>query len=292
MPKWTMPVPLINLSHENLRKRRGAVVFGDTVYKPGGIYGPRIQRDYQLVILHSGSLDLRLDDGRVHAEAGQALLLSPGHREHFYFSLDRQTHHSWCAVDVKAVPRALRPLLRKARGPAAFAGSLPALFQTGRVTAAFGDESLQAGFYLGLGLALLCGFALGVHADEARKTPCALALSRMENFIHNEYGGSLSLGDIARASGASGQHLARLCREAGIAPPVERLYAKRLEAAAELLLRTGLSVGEVAGRCGFASVFHFSRRFKQAYDKPPLAFRKSRWAAQQGAQGRRLPQLP
>ena len=280
-----MPALLKNISRENLRMRRGAVVFGDIVYEPGGVFGPRVQRDYQLVILHRGSLDLRLDKERIAVAAGQAILLNPGHREHFHFSTDRQTHHSWCAIDAKAVPPALRTLLRKARGPVAFVGSLSALFQAGRVAARQGEDALQAGFYLGLGLALLCDFALSVHEDELRKTPQTRALSQMENFICNEYGGSLSLDDIARAAGVSGPHLAKLCRMEGIASPMERLYAKRLETAADLLLHTGLSVGEIAERCGFTNQFHFSRKFKQAYDKPPRVFRKMRWEAKRGMEG-------
>jgi AraC family transcriptional regulator of arabinose operon len=275
----TMPEKLKNISRVNLRMRQGAVVFGDIVYEPGGDFGPRIQWDYQLVAMHSGSLDLRLDGGEIHVGAGQAVLLAPRHREHFLFSKTRQTHHGWCAIDAAAVPPALRRQLKNLRGPVPFAGSLSSLFQAGRVRAAAGNDALSSGFYLGLGLALLCDFALAAREGESRKIPGARALARMEDFICNEYGGSLSLGDLSRAAGVSRQHLAKLCREEGIAPPMGRLYAKRLEKAAELLAQTGLSIGEIATHCGFANAFHFSRKFKLAHGRGPLAWRKLRWAA-------------
>lgn len=39
---------------------------GNIVYPPGGRYGPRLQADIQLVLLHTGSMEVRID-GITHA---------------------------------------------------------------------------------------------------------------------------------------------------------------------------------------------------------------------------------
>jgi signal transduction histidine kinase/DNA-binding response OmpR family regulator/ligand-binding sensor domain-containing protein len=55
-------------------------------------------------------------------------------------------------------------------------------------------------------------------------------------------------------------------------PPEEYLFEKRLQAAARLLTEGTGNVAEVADAVGFASVSHFSRRFKQRFDTTPAAF--------------------
>ena len=270
-----MPEKLENLSKENLRMRRGPVVFGDVLYAPGGVCGPRIQQDYQLVIMHRGHLNLQLDREWMQVPAGYAILLSPHHREHFHFDPENETHHSWCSMRASALSPRLRRQFRRQLGPLHFGSELRELLEIGRRAVLADQGELQDGFFLGLGMALLCGFA-------AKKSAAPLsaadeALSRLGKTIRDEYPAALSLTTLARASGVSSQHLLRLCRQKGLATPMEQLYAKRLEVAADLLCQTGLSVAEVAERCGFVQHFHFSRRFLHAYRSSPLAWRKAHW---------------
>jgi len=46
----------------------------------------------------------------------------------------------------------------------------------------------------------------------------------------------------------------------------------------DLLANTGLPVGEVARRSGFRSVYHFSRRVKQATGMAPTELRRRGWS--------------
>lgn len=266
-----------NISRVNLRMRRGAVVLGEILYAPGGICGPRVQHDYQLVIMHRGTLDLQLDGDRIKVPAGHAILLSPNHREHFIFARDEETRHSWCAIRPEAIPAAIRKQLRRNRGPLPFVGRMAALLELIRNADAGEEDSLQEAFYLGLGLGLLCDFALTARERHSPPGTGEKSLQRLDQFIRSEYTQSLTLGDMARAARVSKQHLLRLCRLEGKGTPIEQLYLRRLEVAADLLSHTGLSVGEIAERCGFANPFHFSRKFKQAYRTSPLNWRKELW---------------
>jgi AraC-like DNA-binding protein len=47
-----------------------------------------------------------------------------------------------------------------------------------------------------------------------------------------------------------------------------------------MLRETGLTVAEVANRCGFQSPFHFSRWVRALHGAPPRAVRAQAWAAQ------------
>src|ERR1700674_1844479 len=98
---------LKNIRHENLRMRRGPTVIGDILYNPGGACGPRIQHDYQLVVVPTGYLDLLLDGQTTLAGPRRGILLSPGRREPFIFSGEHETPHSWFAIHPKAVPPVL-----------------------------------------------------------------------------------------------------------------------------------------------------------------------------------------
>jgi AraC-like DNA-binding protein len=272
---------LKNIRHENLRMRRGPTVIGDILYDPGGACGPRIQHDYQLVVVHTGHLDLLLDGQTIHVGQGHGMLLSPGHREHFIFSSDHETHHSWCAIHPKAVPAALKREFHIFRGPIPFAGRMHTLLELSR-RPQFGspsEEPLEAGFYLGLGLALMCDFASAVRSGKRPDTAAQTVLAKMEQFIWKEFASHLSLRDIARAVGVSRQHLLKLCRMQDRQTPMAQLYAARLEIATDLLRQTGLPISAVAEKCGFVSIFHFSRKFKQAYGESPAAWRRGLWHA-------------
>ena len=280
-----MPESLKNISQVNLRMRRGAVVFGDVIYSPGGMCGPRIQRDYQLVILHQGGLDLRLDGKPVEVAPRHAILLSPGHRECFIFSRDHQTRHSWCSIDARVIPQKLRALLRASCKPAPVDSRIEALMELGKRTFFEGqpDPFLESTFHLSLGLALLAGFALGVQAGIPVLSSGDQALARTEQFISNEFGRRLSLMDLAKAARVSRQHLLKLFRLRRGNTPIHYLYERRLCAAADQLAHTGLAIREIAEQCGFANEFHFSRKFKDAYGKSPRLWRAHEWSSQSSA---------
>lgn len=259
--------------------RRGATVIGDILYAPGGTCGPRFQHDYQIVVIHRGDLNLLLDHQQIHVPAGYGILLSPGHREHFLFSRDQETHHSWCAVAPKAISAALRGEMQGHHGPIPFAGRMLTLLELSRSAQPTGgaDEPVQAGFYLGLSLALLCDFLLAARSGLMPNTRAETLLANMDRFIWEEHARPLSLQDIARAVGISRQHLLKLCRLHGKPTPISQLYKVRLETATDLLRQSGLSINDIAEKCGFVNIFHFSRKFKATYGQSPGAWRKQLW---------------
>ena len=261
------------------RTRRGSVVIGDLLYAKGGSVGPRTQMDYQLVVIHRGSLSLKLDDTVIDVPEDHGILLSPGHVEHFLFAKDQKTHHSWIAVAPEALSPELRHEFLALRGPIPFLGRMAALMDTVRMNCVpcHGAESLHNGFYEGLAVSVLCDFAAAVSEGCSNATAGDKVLLQMDRFLTEAFARSLTLNDIARSAGVSRQYLLRLCRIAGRPTPMKQLYSKRVEIAADLLLHTGLCVAEIAEQCGFADQFHFSRKFKESLGRSPQAWRTSLW---------------
>ena len=80
---------------------------------------------------------------------------------------------------------------------------------------------------------------------------------------------------ISRLAAETGYSVSRFCilyrTFFGITPALEVLNA-RLDRAASLISYGGISMGEVAERCGFSSLHYFSRRFKEKYGVPPSRY--------------------
>jgi AraC-like DNA-binding protein len=78
------------------------------------------------------------------------------------------------------------------------------------------------------------------------------------------------LADLAHASES---HFIRMFRRVFGHTPARHVQERRVSTAADLLLRTSLSIDEIAERCGFANRYHFSRVFAQHMSHPPARFR-------------------
>ena len=269
-----------HLSKTYARRQYGRVVIGDVLYSKGGSVGPRRQDDYQLVVIHSGSLTLLLDDEVLEVPENHAILLSPGHREHFSFARDRETRHSWIALRADALSESLRVDFARFRGPFPFLGRMASLLDIARqgLAPVSGADALHNRIYEELGTAILCAFACAVSDGHKAAETSESVLWRMDRYIAENYAQPLTLNQIARAAGVSRQHLLKLCRLSSKPTPMEQLYAKRLEVASDLLLHTGFSIAEIAEQSGFLNQFHFSRRFKQSLGSSPSAWRGRVWA--------------
>src|SRR5919201_3227679 len=74
---------------------------GEVTYPPGGRLGPRWQHDIELVLVHSGSARIVVDDDPPAVLRPETVgLLVPGHRESFDFDAHDETHHSWVQLGV------------------------------------------------------------------------------------------------------------------------------------------------------------------------------------------------
>lgn len=84
----------------------------------------------------------------------------------------------------------------------------------------------------------------------------------------------LSLSEMARIAYLSPFHFDRVFHQTTGIPPVQFLYALRIEAAKRLLLTTSLSVTDVCYEVGYNSLGTFTSRFTQLVGLSPRGFRR------------------
>jgi AraC-like DNA-binding protein len=242
---------------------------GTVTYPPGGTLGPRRQADVQLVLVHSGSARVWIDDEREPrtVAAGEVGLLMPGHRERFAFDRHAPTRHSWIQLHAPDAP-----LDRFA--------SLPAVLALSPSLEAIAAEAVAAA--AAPLLAHLAAAALWRYVGEAERgaPERARPVDDAQRFIHaNLHDPALTLGDVARAAHVTVPHLIRSFRAEHGTTPGAYLWQRRVALGLDLLANTGLPLATVAERCGFKTAHHFSRRVKQATGLPPAAYRRARWGA-------------
>jgi AraC family transcriptional regulator len=101
-----------------------------------------------------------------------------------------------------------------------------------------------------------------------------LQLQRATDFMEAHLGDSLTLAELASATGLSPSHFARRFKVTTGMPPHQFLMQLRVERA-KRMLRSGTSIIEIALACGFTHQEHMTRIFRRAVGMTPAAYRRS-----------------
>ena len=253
------------------------VSVGEVIYPPGGAFGPRLQRNLQLIILHSGQMTVWIDDVPHTARAETVCVLFPGHKEYFAFAEESETWHSWLHFFLPQLPETLVARMARLPWPLPLSSTMAdlthealALKNSPLSTAPVLLKALAVQMiwrYIGEGELLTNGATM----------PPDPAIENARHFIHTHIAEPLTLDMIAMAAAVSPSHLIRLFRQQLNTTPMAYLWERRVGQGIDLLRQTGLSVGEIAKRCGFQTSYHFSRRVRQATGLSPLEVRLQAW---------------
>lgn len=250
-----------------------SVTSGTIVYDPGGRYGPRVQLDAQLVLLHTGSVRITVDGAPFDVPSGHAALLLPGHTELFEFDRDAPTWHRWIAVRLTALPEDVLLRLQQLPRIAPLTEAMNGV--TDLLLSLRGTHRGTGGAFRSLGLAALQLYASEHPPD--RPAPSHPWVDAAKDRIRERYAEELSLPDLARSAGVSPEHLVRLFRQHEGTTPMKYAWNYRVRQAVELLMNTGLPIGDIAARCGFKTSYHFARMIRQSLGKTPSQIRADHW---------------
>ena len=99
------------------------------------------------------------------------------------------------------------------------------------------------------------------------------AVERVILTMRGRFDEPMALHDMADVACLSAFHFDRIFRQMTGIPPVQFLYALRIEAAKRLLLTTSLSVTDVCYEVGYNSLGTFTSRFTQLVGLSPRQFR-------------------
>ncbi len=97
------------------------------------------------------------------------------------------------------------------------------------------------------------------------------------DIICNEYSNAIDLNDLARECHLSPSQFRRTFRKLLGTSPLQFILNVRLQAAADLLTNSRLSVTEIAMKCGFNESNYFTRQFRQHIGISPSEYRKQRY---------------
>ena len=106
--------------------------------------------------------------------------------------------------------------------------------------------------------------------------------------VDREYASELSLDDIARRVASSRRQLQRAYAEIGDTTFRDHLTGVRMDRAAELLARRGVTVREVAHRVGYRQPAQFAKAFRRHHGVAPSDFRAARATGSRFSPGTRL----
>ena len=255
---------------------------GEARYAPGGTFGPRIQRNLQLVYVWSGQVTVWIDGRAVTVRPNEGILLLPHHRERFRFARDTATRHGWCEVlDAVVRPGAVKMLEAVSCRPHPISSRIRVLSDEAlalradvRWAARIERDHLCAAILLEfLRYAGVSDPAIRPgSSDENVPHTVGLAL----DVIHQEYATLGSVADIADRVGVTPQHLARLFGRYVGSRPGDYLWSRRTDRAVDLITSTGLTLGEIAAQTGFRTPFHLSRRVRRVTGSAPTELRGER----------------
>ena len=99
-------------------------------------------------------------------------------------------------------------------------------------------------------------------------------LESINKYVRANLGRAVTIANIAEELGYSVSHLRAVFRDRLGVSLGKYMRESRLSEAAQLLQSSGLNVSDIGERCGFESLYAFSRAFRKAYGIPPRTYRQ------------------
>jgi AraC family transcriptional regulator, arabinose operon regulatory protein len=245
---------------------------GTVVYPPGGHCGPRVQINFQLVLLHTGKMDVCINGTSYQVPPGHLCLLEPGAEEEFLFAKEQETWHRWIDIHVNNISS---DMLKKMKFLPYF---MPISDSMNKLTDLM--LSMQQAGHLGNSdvLCSLGATALELFIEEAQSQDTLNkfnhpAVLMAKSIIQNRFTEDLTIAEVADEVSISTDHLVRLFRKQEGVSPSHYLWERRMVRGLELLRNTGLTVSEIAYQSGFKTSQHFARAIKQYTNLTPTEVR-------------------
>ncbi|MEL6495742.1 MAG: AraC family transcriptional regulator, partial [Cyanobacteria bacterium J06623_7] len=94
-------------------------------------------------------------------------------------------------------------------------------------------------------------------------------------YIEHHLSQSIKLEDLATHLGISKFHFSRLFKKSLGVSPHQYVMQQKIELAKQLLVKSDMSISEVALECGFNSHAHLGKYFRQIVGMTPKAYRRS-----------------
>ncbi len=254
---------------------------GEMIGPPGGVLGPRVLSDFELVYVIDGEITYSSGGTTYTVPSGGCILGRPGTHETYQWDPQIPTRHAYFHFGIECYPSDWPPPEEWPRICASLSSVCVNLFRHilqhiyehdnwPMIRPEPTDCRLVEG--------LMDIFIEDKHTemasfDRERPEPVQRALVLMRRVVEENPLHALSLAEVAAHAHVTEKHLCRLFTRSLGHSPMQTLTLLKLQSSRSLLMRTNLRIKEVAVRCGFENPFYFSRRFSQAFGCSPTAFR-------------------
>jgi len=235
---------------------------------------PTGRRDFYLIYLIQGEMDLYVNGTYFHFEPGQFVLLPPKTPFRYNNKNHTEVNYYWVHFTGSDAGK----LMDELKIPTCTPADISIQDHILRAFHRLFDEFIQPDSFFALSssahLVTLCTrfarAASGVRTENSK----SWMLTKTLQYMNRHYKEDLTVSHLAGLTQVSCGYFRVLFREVTGTTPTEYLTSLRLKNACTLLYQTNLSIKEIAASVGFSDQLYFSRVFRKHYGTSPLAYRK------------------
>jgi AraC-like DNA-binding protein len=234
---------------------------------------PHGAREAIVIVCADGAGRLEIGAARHPVRAGEALVI-PARTPHTYVA-DAEDPWSiwWFHVAGSDVAELVEAIIGEGKGPVVPVRDMyAAVAAVDQIASALENDETTATLYSTAGVAwsMLARLA----ADQRRgEYGTSERIRLVQEHLRMHLDANTGVADLARLAGLSTSHFSMLFKAAMGTTVTEYVKRQRSARARELLLTTGLTVGEIARRVGYTDAFYFSRQFRAVNGTSPRDFR-------------------
>ncbi|MBQ8381857.1 MAG: helix-turn-helix domain-containing protein [Clostridia bacterium] len=231
-------------------------------------FGPAIRDHFLLHFIIKGKGKLQTEDGEFALEQGEGFFIIPGEVTTYTADPDDPWEYLWVGVGATKENEAVLRRHGLESGVHCFVYRdkdelIPYLKRLTVETTLYNYEQAQGAFYL-----------LMSTVDEEpveRMDKGHRYLQMSYDYMENAYSDSLTVESLAEHLNVSRSYLYRIFKSGLGISPQRAILNFRLEKAALLVEKGGISLTEIALSCGFCDLSHFSKAYKERYRSRPKA---------------------
>lgn len=228
--------------------------------------------DFQLIYVESGLLTCSLNSREYRVRAGELLLYTPRARQEYTYHPAPNSSYYWLHFGGRELQQRFACLKQTAVLRPNYTGFLSPIFE--KLILEICSRGANSFFYTeALGLELL--YRLEQALQENRKTAYSAMICGVIQQMKAK-GENFSVSQYAAQCQMNPDYFIRVFKkETGYTPNQYRLNILT-DRAKKLLLKTELSVSQIAEQLGFADPLYFSHAFKKRVGVSPVGYRKQK----------------
>lgn len=232
---------------------------------------------FELVIVASSAGPVRIDQTSYLLQPGECALIFPNQFHHYLDLTEDRSDWLFLTFDLRS-PEAIQDLRDAPRALDQDAlGLVEKIVREYLQPEGAEPDTLSISFHLSrllrhlLDCPALPDDRRDIHSGTTARD---VILEKINRYVRDHLNQAVTISDIAQELGYSVSHLRAVFRDRLGVSLGRYMRESRLSEAAQLLQSSELNVSAIGERCGFESLYAFSRAFRKAYGIPPRAYRQ------------------